>query len=179
MIIIHSEIDEDTKRLRKIYEGLDNIVLLKNKPRDEIYKAIKESQNGETIMLLGHGDRYGLWDNLEGTKIITPDDSKYLRGRNIIGIWCYASEFADTYRLSGFFTSMFISNLTEALMLGFSGQSQEDIYSELDIFCENLNSLLSEKIELKEWPGILQEGCHKDIPFVRFNYEALCYYGKD
>ena len=40
-----------------------------------------------------------------------------LRDKEIIGIWCNASNFAYKYDLKGFFTSMFISNEKECKLL--------------------------------------------------------------
>ncbi len=174
MIIIHTETDEDSRRLNTIYNDLPNITLIKNKTKDIILKQLSKIRPNEVIMFLGHGDKFGLGGFKEEYSIDI-NSVRYLKDKVIIGIWCYASEFANLFGLHGFFTSMFITNQSEAFDLGYRSQTQADIYRELDLFCENVNELLLNNIKLSDWPEILRSSCHNKIPFVRFNYEKLEY----
>lgn len=174
MIIIHTETDEDSRRLGIIYSNLPNIIILKNESRNTIHKVLEQTQSNEVIMFLGHGDKNGLGGSIEEYSI-NIESVKYLRNKIMIGIWCYAFEFAKLYGLHGFFTNMFITNQSEAFDLGYRNQTQADIYRELDLFCGSLKSMLSDNIELSKWPRILKSSCNKEVPFVRYNYNNITY----
>ena len=105
----------DTQVLSRVYEGLDCTVFYTPTrcERRAILKAIRDDDG--PIVLLGHGTPKGLLDATFYDFIIESRDVELLRQKTIIGIWCYASEFADRYGLHGFFTSMFISNMDEAI----------------------------------------------------------------
>ena len=178
MIVIHIGILEDSSRLDRCYAGADDIVLLHNKKRDEIDKVLSTNKD-PLVMLLGHGSPNGLF-GVDETFAIDSESINLLKDRTIIGLWCYASEFADKYKLHGFFTSMFISNIQEAMNLSFFEGTYEEletkITEQLDIFCYRIRSLMIRKEPMNTWVEYLQSVCDKNIPFVRFNYEALSYY---
>ena len=175
MIIIHQTFNtEDGEMLSKIYEGLSNIILLKDTSRAVIEETLKSFPN-ENAMLLGHGSRDGLFGK-GGSYVIDGHNENLLQGRHVIGIWCYAAEFADKNWLHGFFTSMFISNLQEALMNSFFNNDSSEICEHLEKFCISINKLIKDKTPLREWVSILQSNADISIPFVRFNYEALTYF---
>lgn len=176
MIVIHiTGNTEDAAKLSYCYDGLANLIILKDVAREKVEEVLKLYPH-EKVMLLGHGSRDGLWAPNRNRFIIDKFNVDLLKERTVIGIWCYASEFADKYELRGFFTSMFISNMEEALMNGYIDQTEEQIFEELDIFSHEVNKLLSNDIKLEQWVELLQSMAHKDIPFVRFNYEALSYF---
>ena len=102
---------------------------------------------------------------------------EWLRNRPVIGIFCYASEFADRYKLHGFFTSMFISNMQEAIIeQRDQGATNENIAYQQELFCNRVRKLIINNTPLIQWPEILQSQADLSLPFVRFNYEALTYY---
>ena len=175
MIVIHVDTMEDTKNLKKAYEGLDNVTLLYNPSHDEVVEELKHNDD-PVVMGLGHGSWYGLFGvNWKGYAI---DDSmvELLKDRKMIGIWCYASEFGKYHHLHGFFTSMFISNWDEAYSLGFPENTNEDILNEGSLFSEKINALLKEGVPMDQWGSMLYGSCHKEKDFVRFNYEGLRYF---
>ena len=175
MIIIHVDSMEDTARLKAAYEGIDGNVILYNPTRKEV--ELELSVNDDDMMLLGHGSRYGLFSpDWKGYVFDWRLARKYCANRKVIGIWCYASEFADTFELHGFFTSMFISNLGEALDLGFPNNTNEDILDEMSLFCNHINKFIKEDTPMEMWVPMLQDNCHREKDFVRFNYEALTYF---
>lgn len=175
MIVIHIDTMEDTARLRRAYEGLDNVTLLYNPSRKRVEKELR-TNNDRVVMLLGHGSRYGLFNRDWNGYIIDGINSNLLQDRLVIGIWCYASEFADRCGLHGYFTSMFISNMGEALALGYPNNEESDIFAEIDYFCDQIHGFIEAQTEMASWVGILQEGCHREKDFVRFNYEAMAFY---
>ena len=105
--------------LKKVYEGLDNVTLFDSwKQRREILKAIAEAPREEPILLLGHGCPYGLFDMRYGL-VLNDGDAELLRDRpNLVGIWCYASSYAEAHGLKGFYSGMFISEGGEADCVG-------------------------------------------------------------
>lgn len=175
MIVLHIISKPDTLDFKPIYEDLPGI---KNIEPQELEKTLRENP-GETIMLIGHGDgRGGLFSEDWKTYILEEKFIPLLKSRPVIGLWCYAAEFADRYGLHGFFTSMFISTPQE-YNIEFPGQpnkSEEEI-KELNLkFSWRINKLLEEKVSLSLWPEELQgyvNSCSDEVE--KFNYETLCY----
>lgn len=165
----------DTARLKRAYDGLENVTLLYNPTRKEIDQTLLENDD-DLVMCLGHGSPHGLFGTNWRGYAIDSENAKLLKSRKVIGIWCYASEFADANKLNGYFTSMFISNLGEALSHGFIKHTNEDIYSEIDFFCDQIKSFIQNGTEMNCWVKILQDVCHKEKDYVRFNYEAMAYF---
>lgn len=177
MIIIHiNNNTSDAAILSKIYEDIDNITLCYNK-NEEYIKQILKATGEEPVMLLGHGTPYGLLNTESDGFAVSEKHIKWLKNRPVIGIFCYASEFANKYDLHGFFTSMFISNISEAIIMKQSYQGITDkIISEQNIlFCNRIHKLITDNISLDQWPSILLNQADLSLPFVKFNYEALFY----
>ena len=175
MIVIHVDTMKDTAHLKRLYEGLDNITLLYNESREKVEEVLKTSDD-KLVMCLGHGSPFGLFGRGWQGYVIDKYNAHLLKNKTVIGIWCYASEFADANKLSGYFTSMFISNMGEALCHGFPNNTEEDIYNEIDFFCDQIRGFIQNGTEMSCWVQILQEVCHKEKDFVRFNYEAMAYF---
>lgn len=175
MIVIHMDSMKDTARLKRLYEGLDNVTLLYNKSREEIEEVLMTNDD-KLVMCLGHGSRWGLFSHDWHGNVIDHRNAHLLKDRFVIGIWCYAAEFADRVGLHGYFTSMFISNMGEALCHGFPNNTEEDIFNEIDFFCDQIRSFIENGTEMSCWVNILQESCHREKDFVRFNYEAMAFF---
>lgn len=176
MIVIHMDNGSpDAAILYKIYKGLDNIIVSYNRSKSNIKRLLRITGN-EPVMLLGHGAPQGLLNISQNGFAVGSDSVEWLRNRDVIGIFCYASEFADRYGLRGFFTSMFISNMQEAIMEQRSqGATDEIISYQQELFCNRIRKLIDDKVPLCLWPSSLQVEADWSIPFVRFNYEALTY----
>ena len=96
--------------LAAIYEGIEGVKLFDSYlQREEILKAIAAAPKDEPILLLGHGCPSGLYDMRYGL-VIRNEDADLLKNRpNLVGIWCYASDYAYNHGLKGFYSGMFIS----------------------------------------------------------------------
>lgn len=177
MIVIHIDNGTpDAAVLSRIYEGLDNVTVYRNRSKSN-NKRILRITGDEPVMLLGHGTPQGLLNVSQNGFAVGAEHVEWLRNRPIIGIFCYASEFADKYNLHGFFTSMFISNMEEALFEQRYENATDENISEQDIlFCDRIHRLIADNTPLEQWPTILQGQADLSLPFVRFNYEALTYY---
>lgn len=151
MLVIHIVSSQDTKDFSDIYDGLNAIVLV-NPSKSECKQAIMNTPG--KIILIGHGTENGLLnERLDGYLI----DSKMvhlLRGKEVIGIWCNASNFAIKYDLKGFFTSMFISNEKELIGCGFQTFENCDveIAKQNHLFATRINNLLLSDTPIFEWP---------------------------
>ena len=165
-----------------MWQGLDDVTVLEctnnhHLTRSEIRRALQKEK--DMIIFAGHGDNCGLYYPdfdiyYSAGYLIDFSVVQFLRGKTVIAIWCYASDFYIRYDLCGFSTSMFISEETEEVYCGFSNVTQEDIRYECDLFFNRINRLLIDKILTSEWVGILQKQADMTKPFVRYNYEALC-----
>lgn len=173
MLVIHIISTEDTNDFAGIYEGLNATILI-NPTSSECKRAIINEQ--DRIVLIGHGTEYGLLNQRLDGYIIDSKMIQFIRGKNIIGIWCNASNFADRYDLTGFFTSMFISNTNELMECGFQAfeNCEEEIRRQNLIFAERINELLTANTPSGDWATILYNSLtNSDERFVYYNYEAM------
>lgn len=177
MVVIHMDTRFDTVDFARVYDGLDCKLFYTPTRRDRraIMDAIRNDEG--PVILLGHGTPRGLLDPTFYDYIIESRDVDLLRQRTIIGIWCYASEFADKYGLHGFFTSMFVSNINEAIehQVDYLA-TEENIAEEFELFCCIINCFIRSELPMDEWVENLQGMCNRELPFVRYNYEALSYF---
>lgn len=178
VVLINREEDTDTRILRKVYQGLDDIRLMVNPTKGELEDVLRANRT-ETLLAMGHGTCCGLLNKDFSGYVLS--DAELLRDRDVIAIWCHASDFAELtladegIRLHGFFSSMFISNENEASCFGYEAQNQ-DIYKEVELFSERVNKLLKDKTPLNEWVNILRSQADMTKDYVRFNYDGLRYY---
>ena len=175
MIVISVDSFYDTKHNARIYEGLDDIsVHLHNPTREQVEQTLSTNSD-KRVLCTGHGSPCGLlapgWESLVVDEGMVP----LLKDREMICFWCHASDFAYKHGLKGFFSSMFISNLGEAVCEGYDEAEEIDIQAENLIFFDELNKLLRSDIPLSEWPKLLYENCHHEKGFVEFNYLGLSY----
>lgn len=175
MIVISVDSFYDTRDNAKIYEGLENIsVHLHNPTREQVALTLATNRD-KRVLCTGHGSPSGLlapgWEKL----VIDDRMAPLLKDKEMIGFWCHASDFAYKHGLHGFFSSMFISNLGEAVCEGYDEADELDIQAENLIFFDSLNRLLRSDIPLSEWPQLLYENCHKEKGFVDYNYMGLSY----
>ena len=105
--------------------------------------------------------------------IIDADNVDLLYDREVIGIWCYASEFAVKHHLRGFFTYMFVSNPMEARFLHFGEHTTEEVDEQNIHFCNQINQFINEGVEPIDFIERLEYD--DDINFVHFNYSNMIY----
>jgi hypothetical protein len=173
MLVIHIISTEDTRSFSNIYQGLETKVLI-NPSSSEAKRAIIDEK--DIIILIGHGTEYGLLNSHLDGYFIDSGWVNFLRNKTIIGIWCYAGNFADRYGLKGFFTSNFISNVDELLECGFNNFEHSDSIIEYENvhFSNRINFYLRTNVPMDEWVNDLQKNA-SIMPFVQYNYEALLY----
>ena len=176
----------------------------------EISNEVAQEEFG-SVMLLGHGTasgllgiQWGLSVNRKSAPILVIGESEVdsLRGHkskkeyesqdrelssSLIGIWCYANEFAQRHKLQGLFSGMIISEMDEALNLGFN--VGRELIEETNLaFCRRLGDLLNKfyhgEIDLDEIPEIMKSYIETDghsfgvsgYSIINYNYSSLYYY---
>ena len=172
MIVVHPY-DESTRMLAKIYEGIEGVKLFDSwKQRSDILAAIAAAPKDEPILLLGHGSPWGLYDMRHGL-ILNDNDARLLKGRpNLVGIWCYASEYAFKHGLKGFFSGMFISEPQEALINGVEA-TDEEIAFVADDFSARFGHAMREGKPLAEIAAELMNPSFINSDLTEFNYSRL------
>ena len=173
--------DRDTLILQHIWEGINCRVIEIGVDtvdfEDEVDNALMQEEN--TLIICGHGTSHGLlhpnWNS--GQYIIHENNVNLIHAQNVICSWCWASDFAETYNLHGFFTGMFISNVQEAednfIHIHDYEELDEEIYSYGLYFTNYINQCLHNNVPLSEWIGGLQE----PWSYVAiFNQSRLRYY---
>ena len=159
--------------LALIYEGIEGVTLFDSwEQREEILKAIGAAPKDEPILLLGHGCPHGLYDMRHGL-VIKDSDAALLKDRpNLVGIWCYASDYAHAHGLKGFFSGMFISEEPEAWVNGVDADPEE-IDDKAQDFSERFGEMMRSGRPLEEIAAELMDPRHRDSELTRFNYCRL------
>ena len=172
MIVVHPY-DPSTVMLGKVYEGLDNVTLFDSwKQRKQILEAIAAAPLEEPILLLGHGCPNGLYDLRYGL-VLNDNDAELLKNRpNLVGIWCYASSYAEAHGLKGFYSGMFISEGREANYLGVNATEEEANTQAWD-FSRRLGDLLRAGKPMEEVAKELMDPKYITSELTHYNYTRL------
>ena len=181
MTVIYSDFgDTDTRVLKNIWKGLDvtevRLTMDGDISEDEIDEAIYNEE--DTIIFCGHGSGEGCWNpDWKGSRFYTIGYGNLglLRAKNVIGIWCHASDFSKKYNVPGFYSYMFISNPGEAKSLGIKGVSSKEITNSEIKFCNILNRMLKNKTPLSEWRKEVLKNMDASNPVEKYNYSQVYY----
>ena len=174
MIAVFVNSMADTATFAPLFKDIEGISLY-NPTREELEKVLAENPT-ETFMCLGHGSPRGLFSADMRGFLLDRDNVHLLKGRDVIGIWCYASDFARIHSLRGFFTYMFISNAQECSYNRCGNYVNEVVYEQNRLFAEKVRGLIAENRPMEEWVDYLYESCDNDLDFVNFNYSNLAYF---
>lgn len=167
--------DTDTQVLTNLWEGIDDVKLvhITRDTRDAesmVNKAIAAEH--DTLLFCGHGLATGLlspkWETL-----LNCENAHMVHAKRVIGIWCYAAQFAENVGLKGFFSSMFISNIDEAHMVRCYDSTPSTITREEILFCNRVNTLIRNNTPIEQWRGELLAKADMSIDIVNFNYSGL------
>lgn len=179
MTIIHAN-DPTTQFLSLLYDGREDIThrVTEASTNSQVVRALRDD---DTIMMLGHGNPYGLFSKPDKNGkynrfLITDCHVQFLRNKTCIGIWCYANQFAERYRLHGLFSGMIISELQEAKDFGIPA-TKEEIDEEMVKFALRLKECI-ENHSLEEISKRMKNLDDVQSELTIFNYGNLFYYGK-
>lgn len=116
-LIIHPR-DVSTDFLKPIYNNIEDKTVLTEGTRKKIIQEIKRH---DRIMMMGHGSPSGLFSIGRFDSLYAIDKSlvEVLKEKECVFIWCNADKFVDRHGLKGFYSGMFISEVSEAVYCGF------------------------------------------------------------
>lgn len=130
-LVIHPY-DSSTTFLEVVYKDIpeeDKTVVRGGITIDEVEELIKRH---DRVMMMGHGSPNGLFSigQFEGTArygyVIDSHTVPLLAEKtDNVFIWCNADEFVMKNKLKGFYTGMFISEVSEAYYCGLPGTKQD------------------------------------------------------
>ena len=175
LTVIHPK-DDSTVFLTKVYENLDAVTLVQGGiSRDQLKDMVRSH---DQIMMMGHGTPHGLMSvgqfNGHGYVI---DDSFALQlseKRNSVFIWCNADQYVEHNKLSGFYTGMFISEVTEAYLIGLDGITQVEVDQSNGSFVETIGAFADRGSRLMHAAArhrYEQLTSHNRV--AKYNYERL------
>lgn len=173
--------DTDTAVLRYIWMGMPKVKVVEI-TRDTVNskQLVNEAieQEHDTLIMCGHGTPSGLMNPgfKGGAYLIDQSNYQKIKCNRIIAVWCHAKDFAETYGVKGFWSSMFISNSGEASANGIHSVSGKSITEQEILFCIRLNELIKNYIPMKTWIETLKAQADYDNEVVKFNYDGLRYY---
>lgn len=177
--VVYSDFgDTDTQVLTTLWENAPDVNLVHitrntRNAKNKVKKALIYEK--DTLLLCGHGTPGGLLSPT-GDFLVGEYDIRYVKAKRVIGIWCYAAQFAESVGLKGFFTSMFVSNPAEA-QLARCYQSSADVITQQEIlFCNRVNRLILDEIPSCQWVDLLCAQADMTIDVVKYNYGGLSYY---
>lgn len=136
-LIIHPK-DPSTSFLDIVYNNIpDKTVITGGMSKKDVEKLIKEH---DRVMMMGHGYPGGLFSvgQFTGTYgTIIDNHTIYLLKEkdNSVFIWCNADQFVNRYKLKGFFSGMFISEVGEATYCKVYGTDQDIVDESNYGFC--------------------------------------------
>jgi hypothetical protein len=152
-LIIHPK-DKSTDFLKSIYSEVpDQTLITGGTTRSELHELIKSH---DRIMMMGHGYPGGLFSVGQFPamgSIIGHNEVEYLQGKENIFIWCNADQFVKQYKLKGFSTGMFVSEVGEALWCGLPDTKQDEVDESNNTFAQFMSEGLNEGLgarDLKE-----------------------------
>ena len=128
-LIIHPT-DPSTSFLDIVYAPIENkTVITGGISKFEVQQLIREH---DRVMMMGHGSPNGLFSvgKFSGSNGLIIDHTivSLLKEKdNSVFIWCWASEFVKNYKLSGFSSGMFISEVGEASHCSKYDQTVDDL----------------------------------------------------
>lgn len=146
-LIIHPK-DASTDFLKPIYKSVENAATLTGGVG--LSKIKEYIQNSERVLMMGHGSPSGLFSigRFNTGNYVIGDwcvDDLAQKQENVF-IWCNADKFVTRYKLKGFYSGMFVSEVSEANFCGLNGVDQDMVDESNQTFA----ILLGEYINLKK-----------------------------
>lgn len=183
-LVIHPK-DDSTDFLKEIYLELPNTIVVDFSLEKKDLKTLISMCH--RIIMLGHGSSNGLFDSLQKSYLVDGNLAECLREKECIGIWCYASEFAKKYNIPGFWSGMYISEISEIDYVPEVKEACTCIsvsHIQLDIDNSNfqLTSILSKHLEsntLSKALEKLHELGNEYYPVTEYNLSNIQIYGNN
>ena len=177
-LIIHPK-DFSTSFLDIVYKDIPDdkkTIVTGGLTKTEVIKLMREHKR---IMMMGHGSPGGLFAVGQfyncGAYIIDQDVISILKTKeDNVYIWCNADRFVDSFGLKGFYSGMFISEVSEATYCGLFGMDQEIVDESNYGFVNIIGKYINEGTEdihtkVKNEYGLIAES----NPVATYNHNRL------
>jgi hypothetical protein len=184
-LIIHPS-DPTTDFLKPIYSNINDAIIVNGGvSKDQLTQLIKEH---DRIIMMGHGSPSGLFAVgvfSDAKSSIYPQRFNYayaidsstvslLKDKECIAIWCNADQFMNEHQLNGFYSGMFISEVSEAAYCGLPGTLQETVNLSNNYFSQLVGEVINEPLSaiyehvMDNYELIVDEN-----PVALYNYNRL------
>jgi len=175
-LIIHPE-DKSTDFLCPIYKSIEKKLVIRGGiSKKELFKLVKSHHR---IMMMGHGSPLGLFAvgqfEKEGMMSYIVDHTfiSALQNKDNVFIWCHANNFVEEHKLTGFYSGMFISEVTEAAIYEFD-VSQETINYSNNAFSNLVSKYIAESSDHIHSKVTNEYGALANYnPIINYNNERL------
>ena len=190
-IIYANRGDLDTHSMPDLWKDIKVDCLVEIRPETDDYEeCINDALSKEQDMLIlcGHGTEQGLLHpgyksshNFE--YLVHEDNVKLIRAKKVFGFFCFAADFAELYKLPGFFSGMFITNEREAKRYNITTKHSDNGDIDVDIhnyelyFINAIHWLLKNQVPLSNWLDYLNKDSINHTNVIGcFNFDKLRYY---
>lgn len=179
-IIFSNHMDEDCRAITNLWRDWTDYKLIEIRPKDELWElrivnALIEEE--DTLILIGHGTSHGLlhpnFNN--GEYLIHEENINLIKARRVYCSWCYASTFCQNHHLNAFATSMFISNVDEAIDEGIENYTQDQINEVSTRFEADMSYLIRNNVPMNEWQMFIGARMDVDNAIDTFNRQGVLY----
>jgi hypothetical protein len=175
-LVIHPK-DRSTAFLARIYQGLDNVTLVDGGvSRNDLEDMVRDH---DQVMMMGHGSPYGLMSVGQfpdrGFNVIDDSFKPVLAEKgNSVFIWCHADQYVKFHKLKGFCTGMFVSELSEARMMGIKDANAMDVDESNSLFAEAVGRIADTHPTMMHAAAKHQYGRLVAVnPVAQYNHERL------
>jgi hypothetical protein len=175
-LIIHPK-DSSTSFLDIVYNPIKNKTVITGGQSKSQVKELIESH--DRVMMMGHGSPHGLFSvgqfkNSDGFIIDESMVSLLSEKQDNVYIWCHANQFVERYKLKGFYSGMFISEVGEAYYCGLPGTSQKIVDESNFGFCNILSEHINQDKDMI-YENVLEKYgmLAKNNPVALYNYNRL------
>jgi len=174
-LIIHPT-DPTTDFLKPIYAGLSDSAILPMQTPSKILMAL--INKSVRVLLMGHGCPAGLFSfGAVQRKIIVVSsfETNVFDGQDEnVYIFCNADKYVEANDLHGFYSGMFISEISEAKWMGLTGVTREMVDESNATFAEILSNYIHlSKNELYDNVIIEYSQLAETNPIAAYNVQRL------
>lgn len=175
-LIIHPQ-DPSTDFLKAIYALIPNITVITDGiDKNELQKLVR---NHERIIMLGHGTSLGLLSvgqflNTDSYIIDSSIVELISQKKDNIFIWCDADLFVQRHGLHGFYTGMFVSEVSETYYCGLYGTDWNLIEESNQLFASTVSKHINEPSSILYKNVVCDYSMlAKTNPIAQYNLERL------
>lgn len=175
-LIVHPK-DPSTNFLKPIYEPIQDKTVITDGISKQKLRTLIEVH--DKIIMLGHGSPYGLLSVGQFPKVgnyvidWSMVDLLSVKKENIF-IWCHADQFVKRNGLNGFYSGMFISEVSEAFSWGYFVANRNLIDESNERFASIVSKHIHQPLD-ELYENVIQEygALGQSNQIAKFNMERL------